>query len=528
MTTPNPNNIISVASPPQTEIPLITINVSAQAPLKLTSTNYLSWKLQFETLFIGYDLIGYIDGFNPCPPTTITVNNTATTNPFHKLWIRQDKLLLNALIGSLSPTILPFIAQAKTAKEAWTILANTYAKPSHGRLKQVKTKLENPTKGSQNVTEYLHSVKACADELAILGAPLDPEDLTDKILDGLGDEYKELVRAVQARDTSISFDELHEKLLSFEASAPAIKSSETSLPITAYPTNKTNHQWCPNKTNNWRTPSHSSPAGNQIWRPPAPTNGRPLMNLDSRFQNRSNRPPSRPYQGFCQICGIQGHTAKRCPSFQVLPIQSSTTAPSSSNNSTAPWQPRVNFAANNTSPNPTWLLDSGASHHVTADLNNLSLHSPYNGIDDVMIGDGTGLSITHTGSTTLSFPQSTFTLSDVLCVPTMKKNLLSISQFCITNNASIEFLPSSFFVKDLRSGAILFQGSTKDGVYEWTAPKNPILAFSTAKTTSINWHHRLGHPALSILQHILSNSCLESSSSMPKDFSCNACLCNKS
>ena len=151
------------------------------------------------------------------------------------------------------------------------------------------------------------------------------------------------------------------------------------------------------------------------------------MNSDQRFQNRNNCPPSRLYQGFCQICGIQGHTAKRCPSFQVLPIQSSTIAPSSSNNSTAPWQPRVNFATNRTSPNPTWLLDSGASHHVTADLNNLSLHSPYNGIDDVMIRDGTGLSITHMGSTTLSSPQSTFTLSYVFCVPTMKKNLISIS-----------------------------------------------------------------------------------------------------
>ncbi|KAJ0038128.1 hypothetical protein Pint_23445 [Pistacia integerrima] len=43
-----------------------------------------------------------------------------------------------------------------------------------------------------------------------------------------------------------------------------------------------------------------------------------------------------------------------------------------------------------------------------------------------MIGDGISLSITHTGSTTLSSPHSTFTLSGVLCVPTMKKNLISI------------------------------------------------------------------------------------------------------
>ena len=60
------------------------------------------------------------------------------------------------------------------------------------------------------VTDFLHSVKACTDELAILGAPMKEEDLTEKILDGLGDEYKELIRSVQTHDTSISFDELHE------------------------------------------------------------------------------------------------------------------------------------------------------------------------------------------------------------------------------------------------------------------------------------------------------------------------------
>jgi hypothetical protein len=39
------------------------------------------------------------------------------------------------ILGSLSLTIMSFIAQAQTSKEAWTIVANTYAKPSRGRIK---------------------------------------------------------------------------------------------------------------------------------------------------------------------------------------------------------------------------------------------------------------------------------------------------------------------------------------------------------------------------------------------------------
>ena len=60
---------------------LITINVAAQTPLKLTSSNYTSWKFQFYTLFIGYDLIGYIDGSKPCLVATLIHHNTTIPNP---------------------------------------------------------------------------------------------------------------------------------------------------------------------------------------------------------------------------------------------------------------------------------------------------------------------------------------------------------------------------------------------------------------------------------------------------------------
>uniref|UniRef100_A0A2N9HT29 Reverse transcriptase Ty1/copia-type domain-containing protein n=1 Tax=Fagus sylvatica TaxID=28930 RepID=A0A2N9HT29_FAGSY len=36
----------------------------------------------------------------------------------------------------------------------------------------------------------------------------------------------------------------------------------------------------------------------------------------------------------------------------------------------------------------TWLLDSAASHNITGDLSNLSIHSEYDGTDEVILGDG--------------------------------------------------------------------------------------------------------------------------------------------
>ena len=116
-----------------------------------------------------------------------------------------------------------------------------------------------------------------------------------------------------------------------------------------------------------------------------------------------------------------------------------------------------------------------------------------------MIGDGSGLSITHIYSSFLHTPHNTFKLNNVLYVLAMKKNLMSISQIFTSNNVSIEFLPTALLVKDIQTGITLLKGNTKDGVNEWPVSP-PLLAFSSLKTTLSEWHQRLGHPAFKILK----------------------------
>ena len=145
----------------------------------------------------------------------------------------------------------------------------------------------------------------------------------------------------------------------------------------------------------------------------------------------------------------------------------------------------------------------------------------------MMIGDGSKLQITHTGSTTLNSPHKSFLLDNVLCVPSMKRNLISIYQFCNSNNASIEFLLDTFLVKEFSTGTTLLKGQAKGGVYEWP-DSTPIISFSSITTSSSNWHHRLGHPTIPILKQILSSNKLSVTSSMLSDVNYNACLSNTS
>ena len=162
------------------------------------------------------------------------------------------------------------------------------------------------------VSEFLQTIKARVDKFAILGAPVDIEDLSERILEGFGAEYKKLARVVQAPDTPISFDELHEKLLNFEASFyNTNNTAQTYFPASAHLANRAFFGSRP-------LPSNYSSGRHIGWRP---TNS-----YNHRFSNPSpprphnSRNSQKPYLGFCQIYRIQGHTAKYCPSYKFIPV----------------------------------------------------------------------------------------------------------------------------------------------------------------------------------------------------------------
>ena len=71
---------------------------------------------------------------------------------------------------------------------------------------------------------------------------------------------------------------------------------------------------------------------------------------------------------------------------------------------------------------------------------NLELNSPYTTPDNVINGDGTGLAIQHTCSFTLPILSQPLLLIDVLPLPSMSKNLISMLALCATNLAIVFFL----------------------------------------------------------------------------------------
>ena len=122
---------------------------------------------------------------------------------------------------------------------------------------------------------------------------------------------------------------------------------------------------------------------------------------------------------------------------------------------------------------------------MTSDLQNLSMHSDYVGNEDVIVGNGNEIPISHIGSSVLDSSTYSFNLDNILCVPLLKKNLISVSQFCKQNHASIEFFPNYFLVKDLNTGASLARGRSRNNLYEWPSSRSRISYSQSPPTASV-------------------------------------------
>lgn len=81
----------------------------------------------------------------------------------------------------------------------------------------LKKKLSQLNQENKGIDEYLQVVKSIADELARAQASVDDDDIVKSILNGLNLKFHEISTALRARETSISYEELHENLTDFEA-----------------------------------------------------------------------------------------------------------------------------------------------------------------------------------------------------------------------------------------------------------------------------------------------------------------------
>ncbi|KAL4383257.1 hypothetical protein GQ457_15G019520 [Hibiscus cannabinus] len=98
-------------------------------------------------------------------------------------------------------------------------------------------------------------------------------------------------------------------------------------------------------------------------------------------------------------------------------------------------EPQVNLATTSGS----WFIDSGATHHVSPDPAAIGHGVDYSGPGKLIVGNGVKIPISHVGQSMLLSASCPLQLTQVLHVPNITKNLLSVSKLARDNGVFVEF-----------------------------------------------------------------------------------------
>ena len=153
----------------------------------------------------------------------------------------------------------------------------------------------------------------------------------------------------------------------------------------------------------------------------------------------------------CQLCGKIGHVAFKCyKRFDHA------------------FQQEERMVANVTTGSGSdapWYTDTGATDHITGELNKLAIHERYSGKDRVHTANGSGMPIAHIGSSKIHTSHKPLFLNNVLHIPRTNKNLLFVHKLTADNNVCLEFHPDCFLIKDRTSKKVLLRGPSEGGLY---------------------------------------------------------------
>uniref|UniRef100_A0A2N9GVX2 Integrase catalytic domain-containing protein n=1 Tax=Fagus sylvatica TaxID=28930 RepID=A0A2N9GVX2_FAGSY len=418
---------------------------------KLDSSNYMIWKLQITTVLDAYSMLEHLDGSIPKPNQFLTTKTgIQAVNPDFLVWNKKDKALLTLLYSTCSFSVLAMVVGKSSSQEVW----NT---------------LEEST--------YLQRIKTVRDKLSAVGVHSDHEELIHVILKGLPKEYAPFASAIRTRDTILPLEKLSVLLQTEEQSMSEATESLSNSALAMFvshnkPSFNGNHGF--NRGRGRNSYSRGRSGGGR--------------NFNQGFSSPNTSTPQYQQQ---QICWKMGHYAIDCYHRMNFAYQGKN--------------PTTKLAAMASASNlqytqnaETWLTDTGATDHITTNASNLSPQSPYQGQEQVSVGNGQNLPIQN-----------------------------------IDNNCSCYFDAKKFLIQDLPTGWLLYKGLSNNGVYPIhsslfipTANKTACAAHSISSDKCHLWHSILGHPSAKVLANVFPCFNTSSNSKVVQEH-CHHCLVGK-
>ncbi|KAE8666818.1 hypothetical protein F3Y22_tig00112491pilonHSYRG00346 [Hibiscus syriacus] len=186
----------------------------------------------------------------------------------------------------------------------------------------------------------------------------------------------------------------------------------------------------------------------------------------------------------CNKCKLLGHIAKICKSKEKYQQSEAQVVEQKED------QLFVASCFATSIANESWLIDSGCTNHIRHDI---ELFKELNKavVSQVRIGNGDFIAVKGKGTIAIESSLGTKLIQDVLYVPEINQNLLSVGQL-LEIGYKVVFEDRMCSIKD-SSGSDMFKVNMKGKSFSLNMMETEQAAMMSSVTTTELWHKKIGH-----------------------------------
>lgn len=403
--------------------------------------NYREWAFAVENLLI---LEGTGDSIKIEPDPSLA--SAATSDAKAKA-----KLIL-----TIDPSLYVHIKEAKSTKDLWLKLQNMFDDSGFSRRitllrNLISIRLEN----CESMQNYVTQIIETAQKLSGTGFSVDDEWIGCLMLAGLPEKYIPMIMAIEHSGIAITADVIKTKLIDL-----AIDDSEVGNALLS----RGQHY----HSKNLKVGSSDKKKNHG--------GGLSVANVNNNNGDKSKIK--------CYRCKSYGHYKNQCQA---------------SNQQTEQIKKTHAFSAVFMSGNygkTDFYIDSGASGHFVRDVNMIQNTSFTPSVKEIIAANHSAMPVLCSGDVDIVTvtPRCKYevTLENVLCVPNLSTNLISVSKL-VENGNKVEFKKRNCFVYN-KNKELVAVADLIDGVYKLIMDESKLcLLTSSSAASSEVWHRRTGH-----------------------------------
>jgi hypothetical protein len=417
---------------------------------------------------------------------------------------QKDTIRAKRIIAdSIKDHLIPYVSSKKTWKEMVDALTRLYEGKNINRKMNLRTQLKNTRmQKGEMIQEYFSRISEFKEQLEAIGDTIDEDELIMMTLNGLTRPWDAFIQTICARTEKLKFDSLWEECIQEETrvvNQEALLARDDDQALATHTKGGRKKSYFQKETH--KEPQQSNKFNHKESHP-------------RRFQKRGQQ-KERDYSSVqCYHCDNMGHIAKFCPAKQEeykrkhkrlhAHVVEDEEPPAKMIREQIKDHVLISALSGSVTPGEdTWLIDSGASKHMTGQRNILSCISEKKFSQKVTLGDDYQYPIKGVGESNHKLNSgNSLKMKDVLYVPGLKKNLLSISSL-EKKGFRVAFIDGEvlMWAKGETLNEEIIIGNEENGLYKLRGHSEAAMTHAIENSCEL-WHRRLAHINYKALPYI--------------------------